>query len=445
MKLKFILAAGAFLMLSACDESKYDLENLVPEEHHKTMYINNAGTEALTLYNTGEANKYTISVYKGGSNPKLTASVDLGVLSQEAVDSVYSKPEGVNYKVIDTDCYSLDIPHLDFSSEDRYKVVTVSLDVPSIQKAMEGAPGSTCVLPLYLYSETDSVNANKNEVFIKIKEVLTPTVGFTTTSLTYIPYTYGFSSDSVDIGFGLDTDNNWDIDCKFIVDKDYVKSYNAANGTSFAALPEGNYSFDETVILPKKTKSTNLTVTINGNGLKPGDYMLPVRFAEVSLFEISGNSVYPMVIRVLGVQLDRKNWSIKANSEEATGEGAGNGVAKCLLDGNLSTFWHSRWNGGSVNLPHELTIDAKEEVTFTHFGLVERQHDTYKDVAAGHFLVSSDNVTWTQVGSFKMKQILDTQIFPVTPTKGRYFKVVITESYRGENSSLSELYAYGVK
>lgn len=445
MELKIILTAGAFLLLSACDESKYDLENLVPVEHHKTMYINNASTQELTLYNTGEANKYTISVYKGGSNPELTASVDFNVLSQDAVDSLYSEPEGVSYKVIGTDCYSLDMSHLDFSSEDRYKIVTVSLDVPSVQKAMESAPGSTCVLPLHLYSETDSVNANRNQVFIKIKEVLTPTIGFTTTSLTYIPYTYGFSSDSVDIGFGLDTDNNWDIDCKFIVDKDYVESYNAANGTSFAALPEGNYSFDETMLLPSKAKSANLTVTINGNGLKPGDYMLPVRFSEVSLFEISGNSVYPLVIRVLGVQQDRTNWSIKANTEEATGEGAGNGVAKCLLDGNLSTFWHSQWNGGSIGLPHELLIDTKEEITFTHFGLMQRQHDTYKDIAGGYFMVSSDNVTWTQVGSFKMKQILDTQIFPVTPTKGRYFKVVITQSNRGSNSSMSELYSYGVK
>lgn len=445
MDLKIILAAGAILMLNACDESKYDLENLVPEEYHKVMYINNAGKQELTLYNTGEANTYTFSVFKGGSEPELTANVNIGVLSQEAVDSKYSEPEGVNYKVIGADCYSLDMSNLEFSSKDRYKVVTVSLDVPSVEMVLTNNPEAVCVLPLYLYSEADSVNAEKNEKFIKIKEVLTPTVGFTTTTLTYLPYTYGFSSESAEIDFGLDTDNNWDIDCRFVVDPDFLDAYNSANGTSIVALPEGNYSFDETMSLPSGTKTTKLTVTINGNGLQPGDYMLPVRLADVSLFEVSEKSVYPLVIRVLGVQLDRTNWTIKANTEEKTGEGAGNGVATCLLDGNTATFWHSQWSGGSVALPHELVVDTKGEVTFTNFGLMQRQHDNYRDVAAGEFFVSSDNSTWTSLGTFKMEKILETQIFPVKPTKGRYFKVVITESNRSGNSSLAELYAYGLK
>ena len=86
MKTKLILAAGALIILGACNESKYELENLVPEQYHKVMYINNSGTKDLTLYNTGEDNTYNLSIYKGGSEPGLTANVNIGVLPQETDD-----------------------------------------------------------------------------------------------------------------------------------------------------------------------------------------------------------------------------------------------------------------------------------------------------------------------------------------------------------------------
>lgn len=44
-----------------------------------------------------------------------------------------------------------------------------------------------------------------------------------------------------------------------------------------------------------------------------------------------------------------------------------------------------------------------------------------------------------------MKQESGAQVFGVTPTKGRYFKILITESYNGNNSALAEVYAYGLK
>ena len=40
MKVNYIgIACLAVLLLTACDESKYELENLVPEEYHKVLYI----------------------------------------------------------------------------------------------------------------------------------------------------------------------------------------------------------------------------------------------------------------------------------------------------------------------------------------------------------------------------------------------------------------------
>ena len=50
MKMNYIgIACMAVLLLTACDESKYELENLVPDEYHKVLYINNSGMQDLTL------------------------------------------------------------------------------------------------------------------------------------------------------------------------------------------------------------------------------------------------------------------------------------------------------------------------------------------------------------------------------------------------------------
>lgn len=36
-----------------------------------------------------------------------------------------------------------------------------------------------------------------------------------------------------------------------------------------------------------------------------------------------------------------------ADSEELTGEGAGNGIIAAALDGDSSTYWHTNWNDNS--------------------------------------------------------------------------------------------------
>ena len=72
--------------------------------------------------------------------------------------------------------------------------------------------------------------------------------------------------------------------------------------------------------------------------------------------------------------------------------------------------------------------------------------ETYHYVKAGEFYVSSDKTNWGEkVGSFSMKKEEGSQIFGITPKKGRYFRILITESNNGTNSALAEVYAYGLK
>ncbi|MDQ3683080.1 MAG: discoidin domain-containing protein [Bacteroidota bacterium] len=60
------------------------------------------------------------------------------------------------------------------------------------------------------------------------------------------------------------------------------------------------------------------------------------------------------------VKANRTGWTITASSEELTGEGAVNGRAAVVVDGNPATYWHSKYVGGAVPFPHWLIIDMKK-------------------------------------------------------------------------------------
>ena len=426
MKMKNIWLAGGLLLLAACNESEYDLENLVPAEYHKILYVNNSGKQELTLFDTEEDNTYTFSVFKAGSDPYQTAAVDVSVLSQAEVDSEYSQLEGVSYKVLGTDCYSLDATHLDFSVEDRYKLVNIALKPQVVKAQMATDPGSVWVLPLHVTSESDSINANKDELFLQIMDVIMPAMGFTSTSVTVEQYNYGSAPDlNKNIGIGLDTDNKWDITGQLVVDEAYIAEYNKENGTVYQMLPEGTYTVPESVTLAAGITNSSISVAVSASTIS------------------SSNAVYPLAIRIMAPELDRTGWTAEANTEELSGEGA-SGKAGCTLDGDLGTYWHSMWSTGvNPGMPYEIIVDTKAEHTFSQFALVQRQHDSYMDTAYGKFYVSSDKEEWTEVGSFSMQQVMTAQTFGVIPTEGRYFKVVIEASYRGNNASLSEIYVYG--
>lgn len=439
------LLAGCLISLGACEGSEYDLENQIPEKFHKILYLDISGKQEVTLYNTEEDNTYLFSVIKAGSDPTLGATANITILSQEEVDRQYSDLESVNYKVISPNAYSLDQTQLDFSAEDSYKLVNLSLKPREIMAAMESNPSAIWVLPLYISSENDSINANKNQLFLQLKEVIMPTIGFKDSYINIKAYTYGLiSTISEKIPWKLDTNNKWDIECSFVVDNEYISQYNNANGTNFQQLPESTYSFANSITLPNGTTETNLNIEVKGGQLKPGDYMLPIKINSVSRFEISSTkALYPLAIRIMGTQLDRTGWTAEANTEELVGEVQNNsGPVECLLDGNLQTFWHSQWQNGSHELPHEVIIDTQKEYTFTQFAMVQREGSNY--VKAGEFLVSSDKEHWTTVGNFSLKQESGSQVFGIIPTKGRYVKILITESYHGNDSALAEVYAYGL-
>jgi hypothetical protein len=158
--------------------------------------------------------------------------------------------------------------------------------------------------------------------------------------------------------------------------------------------------------------------------------------------------------------LDRTGWDATGNTEEATGESGGNnGRYRHALDNNLSTFWHSKWQGGMDQPPHIIIVDMKQNYTLTAVGLMQRQHNAedQRTAKSGNFAISSnnnvwtdsglwtDNSAWTTIGTFTdLLQILDEQVIPVTPTNGRYLKVTLINTWHWDPvTSLAEIKPIG--
>lgn len=97
------------------------------------------------------------------------------------------------------------------------------------------------------------------------------------------------------------------------------------------------------------------------------------------------------------VYKDKTNWSvISFSSEEATGESNGNGLASLIIDGNESTYWHSKWSGSGSSYPHYFIIDMKKQETidgfkFTLSGGSDRHMKNIK------IEKSNDGQNWTQI------------------------------------------------
>ena len=157
-------------------------------------------------------------------------------------------------------------------------------------------------------------------------------------------------------------------------------------------------------------------------------------------------------------KLDRSTWEISASSEETTGEGAGNGVATCIIDGKESTFWHSQWNGSEPGYPHWFMIDMKTSKAFDAFEYVSRGTSTTDDgVNNGNILnyalYTSDepidanaleNATLVTSGQFTYDGTTNVHKVEFNSVKGRYVMLYATgQSANGKkNASCAEFYLY---
>jgi hypothetical protein len=246
-----------------------------------------------------------------------------------------------------------------------------------------------------------------------------------------------------------------DIQVTFTPNTALVDSFNNANHTAYTPMPEKSYTLSATTgIISKGKLGTGpliIAVKTSGAGAIPilKDYLLPISISSAS--EKVNENLRTTFYKVRAQPnladypvYDRTNWKVLAfSSEEANGEGAGNGKVINALDNNPATYWHSQWQGASPGPPHFFVIDMGAVKTLHGLSFLDRQSDNSGKPQEVVVQTSMDNVTWVTAGAFTLANTKDLQPqFLTAFIDARYLKVTVQSSYGASYTHLAELNAF---
>jgi hypothetical protein len=129
---------------------------------------------------------------------------------------------------------------------------------------------------------------------------------------------------------------------------------------------------------------------------------------------------------------------LRVSSEDAQ---HGN-VGANILDGDPSTYWHTRWQPDAEAPPHELVIDLGKELTLRGLTFLPRQDQSNGRVARGAVFAGLREGTWGEpVARLRGENEVDLMRieFPA-PVVARYLRVVVEAEVNGQPfAALSEL------
>lgn len=260
----------------------------------------------------------------------------------------------------------------------------------------------------------------------------------------------GNSTDTLNFSLNIPRALKNDLTVNIGIDEAAVATYNKDTifgPTQYSLMPSDYYTIVNPVAtLPAGT--TNLAFKV---AIKPAifdisktGYILPV-----SIISANGIAVSSMKTAYIHIEKDpnppysRTDWTVSGfSSEEAVGEGPGNGRVVNLFDNNNSTFWHSQWKDASPGPPHWFVIDMHNSNVLHGIMFLDRQgvgsDGRPKDVKVE---VSNDNITWTTAGDLKLGDTNKWQKITFSkPTNAvRYLKVTINSMYGASTTKYSNL------
>lgn len=303
----------------ACDS--YD--DIFPQKYEKILSLKTSGEQDLTLYKTGDVTDYSITLIKAGSKPTLTANAKIDRMGDSEFQK-YISERGLNYVALPADCYSFNMTDLDFSSEETYKIIKLSINTDRVDEIMQNAsPNQEYVLPIAVTSQTDSILAEKDYLILK-PAVITPTLSFkgttTTGTLTkYVDQTGG----TISIPIGLQIDNQWDFSCKVAID-------------------ETTTTLDNFEIVNDKidfTKGNNGAVQIRVSAMSHISGVIGLKISE-----IIGKDGFDIDATPLKLTISINKYPLKESMLSSNATEPSEGSLANLLDGDVGTYFHSAWS-----------------------------------------------------------------------------------------------------
>lgn len=149
-------------------------------------------------------------------------------------------------------------------------------------------------------------------------------------------------------------------------------------------------------------------------------------------------------------EASKDSWQVLSATSEELATGATSGPKENLIDGDITTFWHSKWTSPASTLPQSFVVDMGEIEKIKGFVLSQRQQPAngstgYLAVHVNDFSidVSDDNTNWRKLGDFNLLQIDERQVLRLEEKEAfRYFKVTVNSTYQKNTTALAEIGAF---
>ena len=343
MKIKSIILGlcSISMLAGSCD----NIEELIPQEYHVILSMQQSGEKDMVLYRTGIDTEYEITAIKSGSEPASTAKAVVEAMTDKEFE-VYLSKLGKLYKKLPTECFQIKDGTLDYASSDFWKKVKVIIDYDKTSQLVDEEK-NTYVIPIKMHSETDSVLKSKSELLLKLNDVVVPKVSFAGSKSCVMEKKGG----EIFIPLNLQINNMWDFTAQIIIDEETTTLPNvtlADEGiVSFKAGENGVLK----IIVPPFTQDVRGTVGVKIVSIEGKDF----KFSEEP-FKLSVRlNNYPLTLSML-----------QTHAQEPT-----EGPIENVLDGDINTFFHSRWSNPIPDL-HDFIVKLPEPIQKFAFSYTTR-------------------------------------------------------------------------
>jgi hypothetical protein len=133
--------------------------------------------------------------------------------------------------------------------------------------------------------------------------------------------------------------------------------------------------------------------------------------------------------------VSKNSWSIHSYSSQETS--SENSPASNVIDGNVSTKWHTKYSSPAASAPHHIAVNMGAKHTISGFLCVPRtDNDTGGLIRQFIFETSNDGSNWTIVSGGSWLPYYS-EVYFESPVEAQYFRLT---SLSGDFASIAEFY-----
>ena len=188
------------------------------------------------------------------------------------------------------------------------------------------------------------------------------------------------------------------------------------------------------VTLSTSTQGATIRYSTDG-GKTYSNYTTSIAFASggtiTAICEKSGLAPSQPATYTFDMYINNSGWKVYNVSSEQ----GGNEAAKNAIDGNPSTFWHTRYSGDTPKHPHTIIIDMGKAYNITHFIYQARNDGSQNGRIANYEIYFSNSPTlWKTTPDLKgtfANNGSEQAVALSKTTSARYFKLTALSEVNG--------------